>query len=80
MQLYSTRVASLDSTPAGFSTFLRDRLERMSAEQLQASLCHDKDGFLYEADYQKQFYAAASAYLPAGFRISPEVGQVTHGP
>ena len=74
MQLYSTRVASLDITPAGFSTFLRDCIERMSSEQLQASLCHDKGSFL--ADYPKQFYAAASAYLPAGFRISPEVGQV----
>lgn len=50
----------------------------MSAEQLQSSLSCDKDGNLYEADYQKQFYAAASIYLPAGFRISPEVGQVTH--
>ena len=78
MQLYSARVASLDITPAGFSTFLRDCIERMSSEHLRASLCHNKDGFLYEADYQKQFYAAASAYLPAGFRISPEVGQVMH--
>ena len=48
----------------------------MSAEQLQASLSHDKNGFLYEADYQKQLYASAAAYLPVGFRISPEVGQV----
>ena len=78
VQLYSTRAASLDITPAGFSTFLRDCIERLSAEQLRGSLCRDKDGDLYEADYQKQFYAAASMYLPNSYRISPEVGQVTH--
>ena len=77
MQMYTLRVAKSPTGKEGFDDFIQYCIERMSADDLRSSVSYDKRGKLYEAQYQKQFYAAATSYLPAGYCISPEVGQVS---
>jgi hypothetical protein len=48
----------------------------MRREALVESRSRNKNGLLYEAQWQFEFYLAGSSILPTPFLLSPNVGEI----